>query len=130
MGEDGGPMTDEIQDGDRSVGERSMPRLVVAGLTTLITGLLAAGLWVVAQAQYLNDYCSNRAPQPKPSAPEALDGRPAHLDGPVTVRCDYDDFPAVVVTDALPLVGALVLAVLVLGVAFLTLRWARLHAIA
>ena len=104
---------------------RRVLRPTVAALASVLAGLLAAGLWTVAQAQYLNDYCSTRAPQPHAPTPESLDGRPAYLDGPATVRCDYDALPDVVVTDALPLAGALVLGALVVAVALVAFRWAR-----
>lgn len=117
-------MTVEARGEDESVMVRSAPRLVVAGLITVFTGLLAVGLWVVFQAQYLADYCSTRAPQPEAPTPEVVDGRPAYLDSLVTVRCDYHGLPTVVVTSALPLLGAVVLAALGLGVAVVAFRWA------
>lgn len=63
----------------------------------------------------------------EPAAPpgiEGLSGRPAYLDGPVTIRCEYDQVPDLAVTDPLPLIGALVLIVLVLGVVAVTIQWA------
>jgi hypothetical protein len=117
--------TDDIRDEEPRVSGWSLKRLVVAAMLTIIAGLVAAGIWGVGQAQFLEDYCSTQAPQPKAPSPEALDGRPAYLDGLVTVRCEYDDLPTVVVTEPLPLVGALVLAALVLWVAFAAFRWAR-----
>jgi hypothetical protein len=77
------------------------------------------------QAQYINDYCTTRAPQPTPANPEALGWRPAYLDGPVTVVCEYDGYPTVTVTDPVPLLGALVLAAGVLAVGIAVFRWAR-----
>jgi hypothetical protein len=103
----------------------SPPRLVAAGLVTAIAGLIAAGVWTLLQAQYINDYCTTRAPQPTPANPEVLGGRPAYLDGPVTVVCEYDGYPTVTVTDPVPLLGALVLAAGVLAVGIAVFRWAR-----
>lgn len=104
---------------------RLLGRLVVAGVATVLTSLLAAGLWAVGQAQYTNDYCSTRVPEPEsPSSPEAVGGRPAYMDGPVTIRCEYDHFPTVTVIEPLPLIGALVLAALAVGAAVLFVRWA------
>ncbi len=86
----------------------------------------AAGVWVVGQAQYVNDYCtSDRVDQPTPANPEALGGRPAYLDGPLTVGCEYDGYSTVTVADPAPLVGALVLIGMVVSVAVVMLRWAR-----
>ncbi len=64
----------------------------------------------------------------EPAAPpgvEGLSGRPAYLDGPVTIRCEHDQVPDLTVTDPLPLIGVLVLIVLVLGVVAVTMQWAR-----
>jgi hypothetical protein len=106
--------------------EWSKTRLVVAWLATMAAALFAAGVWVVGQAQYINDYCtSDRVAQPTPADPEALGGRPAYLDEPVTVVCEYDGYSTATVTDPAPLLGALVLMVLVVAVAVATLRWAR-----
>lgn len=102
-----------------------MTRLAVAWLTTIATALLAAGLWVVGQAQYTNDYCHTRAPQPASPDSEGLSGRPGYLDGPVTIRCEYDQVPAIEVMDPLPLVGAVMLMLLVIAVAVVALQWAR-----
>ena len=102
-----------------------MTRVLLAGFATLLASLLAAGFWTLGQAQYLNDYCQTRAPQPQPLTPEGLSGRPAYLDGPVTVRCEYDGLPAVVVTDPLPMIGALGLAGLVIMLVVLAFGWAR-----
>lgn len=129
MREHGTRMASEIRDRGENVGGWSPLRLVVAGLASLLTGLLAAGSWVVGQAQYLEDYCSTRAPEASASTPEALDGRPAYLDGAMTVRCEYDDLPTVLVSDPLPMAGALVLAVLVVVVAIQAVRWARRPAV-
>jgi hypothetical protein len=101
-------------------------RLLVASLATVTAALLASGFWVVGQAQYLNDYCTtDRVQQPTPTNLEALGGRPAYLDGPVTVVCEYDGYPTVTVTDPAPLLGALVVMSLVVAFAAVTLRWAR-----
>jgi hypothetical protein len=106
--------------------EWSKTRLLMASLATMAAALLAAGVWVVGQAQYINDYCATgRVQQPTPANPEALGGRPAYLDGPVTVVCEYDGHPTVTVTDPAPLLGALVLMIVVVAFALLTLRWAR-----
>jgi hypothetical protein len=103
-----------------------MTRFAVPWVATTSADLtLAAGIWVVGQAQYINDDCTTRAPQPNPANPEALGGRPAYLDGPVTIRCEYDQFPAVEVTGPLPLVGAVVLTILVIAGAVVVLQWAR-----
>jgi hypothetical protein len=119
----------EIRAGEARVAEGALRRMVlrlgVAVVVTLLAGLLAAGFWAVGQAQYLNDYCSTQAPRPKAPTPEALDGRPAYLDSPMTVRCEYHNLPTVVVIEPLPLAGALVLGALVVGIAFVTFRWAR-----
>ncbi len=104
---------------------RLLARLVAAGVATVLTSLLAAAFWAGGLGQYTNDYCSTRAPRPEwPSNPEAVDGRPAYMDGPVTIRCEYDHFPTVTVIEPLPLIGALVLAALAVGAAVLFFRWA------
>jgi hypothetical protein len=91
-----------------------------------LCAVAAIGLWVVGQARYTEDYCQTRVDEPAaPAGVEGLSGRPAYLDGPVTIRCDYDQVPDLTVTDPLPLVGALVLIVLVLGVVAVTIQWAR-----
>jgi hypothetical protein len=59
-------------------GTRKAMRLAVAGLGTLFVGLVAAVFWVLAQAQYINDYCTSRAPRP---TLEPTGGRPAYIDG-------------------------------------------------
>ena len=102
-----------------------MTRLVTASVATIVVGLLAVGLWVVGQAQYTNDYCRSKAPQPASSAAEGVGGRPGYLDGPLTIRCEYDQGPTMEVTDPLPFFGALVLALLVLAAATVAYRWAR-----
>ena len=80
----------------------------------------------MGQARYSEDYCHTRAPEPAaPAGVEGLSGRPGYLDGLVTIRCEYDQVPDVVATDPLPLVGALVLMVLVLGVGAMTVAWSR-----
>jgi hypothetical protein len=100
-------------------------RLLVAVGVTTVVALLAAGVWAVGQAQYLNDYCTTRAPQPETATPEGIGGRPAYLDGLTTVRCEYDNLPAVTVTDPMPLLGALLLAACVLAVWVVVFRWVR-----
>lgn len=64
-------------------------------------------------------------PQPEPLTPEGISGRPAYLDGPVSVRCEYDALSDIVVTDPLPAIGGLMVALLVFGVSLLAFRWAR-----
>lgn len=102
-------------------GSRRVLRLAAAGLGTLIAGLLAAAFWILAQAQYLNDYCTTRAPQPESPI---TGGRPAHLDGPWTVVCEYDGAPTMAIVEPLPFVGAVVLAAVVLGIGVMAFRWA------
>ncbi len=85
---------------------------------------VAAGLWVVGQAQYLEDYCFTRVEPPEASPPEALSGRPAYWDDPVTVACEFDGFPTIYTTEPAPLLGALLLAGAVLAVALLAFHWA------
>lgn len=102
-----------------------MTRLVVASVVTIAAGLLAVGLWAVGQAQYTNDYCQSKAPQPASSTPEGVGGRPGYLDGPLTIRCEYHRAPAVEVTDLLPFYGALVLGLFAIAVATVAFRWAR-----
>lgn len=105
---------------------RRVARLAGAILASLVCAVVAFGLWVVGQARYTEDYCQTRVDAPAaPPGVEGLSGRPAYLDGPVTIRCEYDQVPNLAVTDPLPLIGALVLTVLVLGVFALTLQWAR-----
>ena len=96
-------------------------RLALVGVVTIVSGLLAAGLWVIGQARYLEDYCHTRVPTPG----QATGGRPAYLDGLVTIRCEYDGVPDVAITDALPLVGGVLLAAAVLVVAAVVFHWAR-----
>jgi hypothetical protein len=106
-------------------GKRSVLRLAAAGLVTLFLGLVAAAFWVVAQDRYLEDYCAWRAPQPEAPTPEALDHRPAYLDGPFTVVCDYHDgLPTVRVFEPFPSLLALVLVVVVVGIGVGLFWWA------
>jgi multisubunit Na+/H+ antiporter MnhC subunit len=102
-----------------------MMRLTVAWVATVGAALFAGGLWAVGQAQYTEDYCHTRAPQPPSPHSEGLSGRPGYLDGPLTIRCEYDQVSAVEVTDPLPLVGAVVLTMMVIAVAVVALQWAR-----
>lgn len=105
---------------------RRAARLVGAVVFSLACAVLATGLWVVGRARYTEDYCQTRAPEPAtPPGIEGLSGRPAYLDGPFTIRCEYDQVPDLAVTDPLPFVGALALIVLVLGVLAVTIQWAR-----
>lgn len=101
---------------------RKVLRLAAAALGTLFIGLVAAVSWVLAQAQYINDYCTSRAPQPTPEPPG---GRPAYMDGPWTVVCEYDGMPAVQITEPGPFIGAMVLALIVIGIGVAAFRWAR-----
>lgn len=109
-------------------GKRSVWRLAVAGLVTLFAGLVASGFWIVGQAQYINDYCSStRAPQPEPTPPfyeRGLDGRPAYMDGPYTVVCEYDERPTVEIFDPTVLIGALFLAAVVIFIGICAFYWA------
>ena len=110
-----------------STGKRSVLRLVAASLVTLLAGLVATVFWIVGQAQYLNEYCHLHArEQPKPTPPEleALSGRPAYLDGPMTVVCEYDQFPTIREIAPIPFVFALILAAVIVGIGVGTFRWA------
>lgn len=89
------------------------------------TALVSALVWLMGQAQYLNDYCTTRASQPITSPPEALSARPAYMDDPITVACEFDGFPTVYVTEPAPLLGALLLTGMVIAVAFIAFSWAR-----
>ena len=100
-------------------------RFLLAAVFTGVTALLFVLFWLIGQAQYLEDYCHTRVPQPKASPPEALSGRPAYWDDPITVACEFDGFQTVYVTEPGPLGGALALAGMVVAVAFITCRWAR-----
>ncbi len=102
-------------------GTRNALRLAAAGLGTLLVGLVAAVFWVLAQAQYVNDYCTSRAPQP---SPEPTGGRPAYMDGPWTVVCEYDGMQTVEITEPGPFLGAVVLAAIVVGIGVAAFRWA------
>jgi hypothetical protein len=104
---------------------QSLPRLLVAAAMSAVAALSAAACWAIFQAQYVNDYCTTRVPQPVPANPEALGGRPAYMPNPVTIRCEYDRFPTVDVMDPMPLLGALVMVGVVAVVTTLMFRWAR-----
>lgn len=107
-------------------GKWSVLRLAIAGLVTLLAGLVAAVFWVLAQAQYTNDYCTTRAPQPEPSPPfyeAGLGGRPAYMDGPYTIVCEYDGYPIVEIFDPGMLIGALFLAAIVIVIGICTFHW-------
>lgn len=104
---------------------RTFLRFLVAAFITGVAALLAAGLWVVGQAQYLEDYCHTRVDPPEASPPEALSGRPAYWDNPVTVACEFDGFPTIYTTEPAPLFGALLLAGAVVTVALIAFHWAR-----
>jgi TRAP-type C4-dicarboxylate transport system permease small subunit len=80
----------------RAVAEQYMPargsaflRLLAASVVTGFVALVSALAWLIGQAQYLNDYCTTRAPLALTSAPEALGGRPAYMDDPITVACEF-----------------------------------------
>lgn len=107
-------------------GKRSVLRLIAAGFVTLLAGLVAAVFWIVSQAQYTNDYCTRPGVAPEPSPPylEALSGRPAYMDGPYTIICEYDQYPTLEIFDPLVLLGALFLAAIVIGIGIGTFRWA------
>jgi hypothetical protein len=105
-------------------GTRRVLRLAVAGLGTLFIGLVAAVFWVLAQAQYMNDYCTTRAPRPEPPMSEATGGRPAYMDGPWTVVCEYDGMPTVEIAELFPFLGAAFLAAVVVGIGVVAFRWA------
>jgi hypothetical protein len=60
--------------------------------------------------------------------PEALGGRPAYMDDPITIACEYDGFPTVYVTEPGPLLGALLMMTIVIAVAFGAYRWVRTSA--
>ena len=100
-------------------------RRATAVLATVAAGIAAVGIWVVAQAAYLEDYCLTRVVTPDVSPPEALGGRPAYWGDPVTIVCELDGHPAVHTTDPGPLVGALLLAAAVCVVAVTSFRRAR-----
>lgn len=104
--------------------EHALPRTLLASFVTGVAALLAAGFWVVGQGQYLQDYCFTRVEPPQTSPPEALSGRPAYWADPVTVACEFDGFSTVYTTEPAPLLGALLLAAVVIAVAFVTFRWA------
>ncbi len=105
-------------------GKRSVLRLAAAGLVTLFLGLVAAIFWIVAQAQYTNDYCHTRAPQPEATPPESASGRPAYFGDPVTIVCEYDGYPTVEVFVPGPFLGALFLVAVVVGIGVGLFRWA------
>jgi hypothetical protein len=105
-------------------GKRSVLRLTAAGLVTLLACMVAAVFWIVSQAQYTNDYCTTRASRPEPANPEALGGRPAYMDGPYTIVCEYDGYPTLEIFDPTVLIGALILAAVVVGIGVGMFRWA------
>lgn len=104
---------------------RTFLRSLLAACITSVAALLAAGLWIVGQAEYLEDYCFTRVEPPEASPPEALSGRPAYWDDPVTVACEFDGFPTVYTIERAPLFGALLLAGAVVAVALIAVHWAR-----
>lgn len=100
-------------------------RVLAAVAVTSLAALLAALGWVVAQGLYLDDYCHTRAPEPVPSVPEGTGGRPAYMDYPWTVVCEYDAVPTVEVSDPSPLLGALAAVAFVVLVAAVMTVWLR-----
>lgn len=100
-------------------------RFVLAALVTSVAALLATGLLVFGQAQYVQDYCHTRVEPPATFPPEALSGRPAYWDNPVTVACEFDGFPTIYTTDPGPVVGGLILLGVVLVVTLVAFDWAR-----
>ncbi len=101
----------------------AVSRLLVAAAVTGIAVMLSGLVWLLGQAQYLNDYCTS--PRSHFSPPEASGGRPAYMDNPITVTCEYDGLPTVYVTEPLPLIGAVLLAGAVIAVASIAFSWAR-----
>lgn len=99
-------------------------RWTLAILTVTATSLVAAGVWMLGQARYLEDYCLARIEPPSTTAPEALSGRPAYLRDPWTVACEFDGLPTVYTTDPGLLIAAVVLGVIVVVVAAAAFRWA------
>lgn len=79
--------------------------------TVVVVAFAGAAVWLLAQARYLEDYCLTRAPLPG-GATEGVVVRGPSYDRPWRLRCDWPSGPDVVVTDVLPLAGA----VLVVGV--------------
>lgn len=103
--------------------KHSVWRLAAAGLATLLAGLAAAVFWILAQAQYTNDYCITLVEQPESANPEELGGRPAYIDGPYTTVC-YDGHPTVETFDPLMVLGAVFLAAIVITIGICAFRWA------
>jgi hypothetical protein len=87
-------------------------------------GLLATVFWVLGQAQHINEYCTSRVQQPMP---EPTGGRPAYMDGPWTVVCEYDGAPTVEYFEPLPFIGAVLLLAVVVGIGVVAFRsaWPR-----
>lgn len=100
---------------------RAVRRHLAATVVTLLVALVSAIAWVVGQAQYINDYCTTRAPQP----PDVRGGRPAYMADPLTVACEFDGHPTVYVAEPAPLLGALLLTAVVVAVGVVAFRWAR-----
>lgn len=100
---------------------RAFLKILAAAAVTLLTALLAALVWLLGQAQYVNDYCTTRAPQP----PNVAGGRPAYMSDPITVACEFDGYPTVYVTEPGPLLGALLLTAIVIAVGLVATHWAR-----
>ncbi|MFC6288253.1 hypothetical protein ACFP3Q_09325 [Nocardioides sp. GCM10027113] len=97
-------------------------------LVTAVAVVVASGGYTLSKAQYLDSYCETRAPAPAATPDDSVEAPTAHLDGPVTVVCEYDAAEPVAVTDPVPLVVRLVAAAIVVGVAFSLARWTRRHA--
>lgn len=104
---------------------RTFLRLHLTVFIASVAALLAAGLRVVGQAQYLEDYCHTRVEPPDASPPETLSGRPAYWDNPVTVACEFDRYPTIYTTEQAPLFSALLLTGAVIAVALIAFHWAR-----
>ena len=97
------------------LGRRVLAALV--GVVVLGVGGLA---WLFGRAQYLNDYCFTRAPLP-PGVTEGSSVRGPFFESPVSLRCNWAAHPDVVVTDAAPLLGLLLVVLLALAAALLVL---------
>ena len=107
------------------LGQRTT-RMFVASLVVLACLAVCSIAWAVGVADYTEDYCTSRTDPPTIGGSlEGTSGRPGYMDGPLTVRCDWDR-PNVTqeIFDPRPLAMAVVLAVLVATVAGFLFRWA------
>ncbi len=101
-----------------------MRRFVVRSVAVLCGGLVALVafvVWIVGQAQYLEDYCFTRVTGP----PGEYGIRGPYFEGPFTIRCAFSEHPDAIVTDPLPalwLVAGVVGTVLTLGLIWLIAR--------